>query len=107
MGLRSVPLKGVVLEPVMYRLHELVVFFWRGDVGLGVVYVRRDTVGAVARQNVIRILACSAWPYIRQTDRQVRDTGDSSAVLPDRGVGRQGNVHPPPGYLSLNLKTKK
>ena len=77
-----------MLEPVTHRLHVLIVFLWRGDVGVGDVCVLRDTAGAVVRQSVSRPAAVDDT-FTGQTS-DVRDTGQGRTVLADPRVGRQG-----------------
>jgi hypothetical protein len=79
---------AVVLESVMHRLHELIVLLWRSDIRLRVMRVRGDTVGAFMRQNVSRHAA--PYPTFSRLTGDVRDTRDSSAILAEWRVGRQG-----------------
>ena len=71
----------------MYRLHELLLILWRADVGNGVL-VLRNTPGAIVRLNISRHAAQD--PTFPRVTGDIRNIGDSGAVLADRRVGRQG-----------------
>ena len=77
-----------MLESITYRLHELVVVLRCGDVGLGDVRLGRDAAGIVTGQSVSGHAASDNT--LAGETRDIRDTGECTAVLADRRQWRQG-----------------